>query len=193
MKNSMQILFKTKVSKKSNAINLKVRLFTSFMKKIYFQAIQDSPLSDSSSVFASIFVRRHRRKPPPPPLCCRLLPAQQSIAKWYRWTLSHHPLLLGVESSRHWGWRWTSARTCCRCTESPWRSRSPPGNAVRREEEGMEEKTGQREGFRLKSVKVHFRHFVFCCTKSRDSLKPVTELNSKLQSGDLDWTSSRLQ
>lgn len=41
MKNSMQIPFKTNVSKKSNVINLKVRLFTSFMKKIYFQAIQD--------------------------------------------------------------------------------------------------------------------------------------------------------
>lgn len=91
----------------------------------------------------SICVRRHRHKPQPPPLCCQLLPAQQSKARWCHWTLFHHPLLLRVENSLHWGWRWTSAKTCCRCTENPWRLRSHPGNAAR--------KTEKEAGFRLKS------------------------------------------
>lgn len=142
------------------------------MKKIDFSAVQGLSLSASSSVSVPTFVRRHRHKPPQPPLCCQSLPALQSITKWCRWRLSHHPLLLRVESSQHWGWRWTSARTCCRCTENPWRPHSQPGNAVRREEEWLR----RRQGSQIKVWEDSFRHFSFVAR----SLETVQNSDSAL-------------
>lgn len=117
-------------------IHLKVRLF----HNIYFGRI----LIKNTYIFKlykipcwAKIVRRHRHKPQPPPLCCQLLPAQQSITRWCHWTLSHHPLLLRVESSWRWGWRWTSAATCCRYRENPWRPLSQPGDAVKTTERKM--------------------------------------------------------
>lgn len=99
MENSMQ----------SSASKSKAIPWHLLQKWVYFQAVQAE------------IVRRHRHRPQPPPLCCQLLPALQSITRWCHWTLSHHPLLLRVESSWRWGWRWTSAGTCCRYRENPWR------------------------------------------------------------------------
>lgn len=115
---------------------LKWGYFTTFIEKIYFQNIQELPCLTAAEFFVPLFyfVRRHRHKPQPPPLCCQLLPGQQSTAKWCHWTLCRHPRLLRAGNSRRWGWTWTSARTCCRCTENPWRPRSQPGIAARQVE-----------------------------------------------------------
>lgn len=102
-----------------------------YKENIFFQAVHFPPPPSSSRVSAPTSVRRHRHKPPPPPQCCQTWPARRSTARWCHWTPSHRPLLPRAGSSRRWGWRMTSAETCCRCTENPWRLHWRPGSAAR--------------------------------------------------------------
>lgn len=151
----LMLTFKRKII---HGISLKVMLFYNISRENIFSKYTRVAMSDSSRIFfvpLLYFVRRHRHKPQPPPLCCQLLPGQQSTAKWCHWTLCRHPRLPRAANSRRWGWTWTSARTCCRCTENPWRRRSQPGIAARKVEK-------EKENWVINKVR---------CNKTNDKVK----------------------